>query len=167
MNNEFIFREAQPDDIPQLIQLGLVSYGQYASELTSENLEKLKTSIGNIDTWKSILTTSKSVVCVYKNELVGMAFLIPSGNPWDIFKTEWSYIRMVGVNPKYQGNGIAKTLTIKCIEAAKNNNEKIIALHTSEMMPAARHIYETLGFTILEEIAPRLGKKYWLYTLNL
>jgi len=167
MNNEFIFREAQPDDIPQLIQLGLVSYGQYASELTSENLEKLKTSISNIDTWKSILKTSKSVVCVYKNELIGMAFLIPSGNPWDIFKTEWSYIRMVGVNPKYQGNGIAKTLTIKCIEAAKNNNEKIIALHTSEMMPAARHIYETLGFTILKEIAPRLGKKYWLYTLNL
>lgn len=167
MNNEFIFREAQPDDIPQLIQLGLVSYGQYASELTSENLEKLKTSISNIDTWKSILKTSKSVVCVYKNELIGMAFLIPSGNPWDIFKTEWSYIRMVGVNPKYQGNGIAKTLTFKCIEAAKNNNEKIIALHTSEMMPAARHIYETLGFTILKEIAPRLGKKYWLYTLNL
>jgi ribosomal protein S18 acetylase RimI-like enzyme len=34
-------------------------------------------------------------------------------------------------------------------------------------MSAARHIYEALGFTILQEIAPRYGKKYWLYILEL
>jgi len=35
------------------------------------------------------------------------------------------------------------------------------------MMDKARHIYESLGFKILKEIVPRLGKKYWLYTLDL
>jgi hypothetical protein len=35
------------------------------------------------------------------------------------------------------------------------------------MMHKARHIYESLGFTILREIEPRLGKKYWLYTLDI
>ncbi|MDX2173612.1 MAG: hypothetical protein SFY56_10845 [Bacteroidota bacterium] len=33
-----------------------------------------------------------------------------------------------------------------CIAHAKQNNEKTIALHTSEFMDAARHIYEGLGF---------------------
>jgi ribosomal protein S18 acetylase RimI-like enzyme len=96
-----------------------------------------------------------------------MAHIIPNGNPSDIFKTEWSYIRMVGVNPKYQGQGIAKSLTKMCIDKAKQTKEKTIALHTSEFMDAARHIYESLGFKVLHEIAPRLGKKYWLYTLDL
>ena len=34
-------------------------------------------------------------------------------------------------------------------------------------MGSARHIYEKMGFEILKEIEPRLGVKYWLYTLEL
>ena len=54
-----------------------------------------------------------------------------------------------------------------CIDIANRNGEKTIALHTSEMMDKARHIYESLGFTILREIDQRLGKRYWLYTLEI
>lgn len=54
-----------------------------------------------------------------------------------------------------------------CIEVAKKNNEQIMALHTSEIMESARHIYEKLGFKILKEIEPRLGVRYWLYTFDL
>ncbi len=84
-----------------------------------------------------------------------------------MFKAEWSYIRLVGVDPDYRGKGIAKNLTEMCLEFAKKTKEKIIALHTSEFMDAARHIYESLGFKVLREIEPRLGKRYWLYTLEL
>jgi len=76
-------------------------------------------------------------------------------------------MRMVGVNPKHRGQGIAKTLTEMCIEFAKQSDEKTIALHTSEFMDAARHIYENIGFTVLKEIPLLFGKKYWLYTLDL
>jgi ribosomal protein S18 acetylase RimI-like enzyme len=34
-------------------------------------------------------------------------------------------------------------------------------------MNAARHIYEKIGFKIIKELEPRLGKKYWLYELTL
>ena len=74
---------------------------------------------------------------------------------------------MVGVKPKYRGQAIAKTLTQMCIDFAKQSNEKTIALHTSEFMDAARHIYEGIGFKVLKEIPPLFGKKYWLYTLEL
>lgn len=63
---------------------------------------------------------------------------MPSDNPTEIFDADWSYIRMVGVLPDYQGKGIAKQLTQFCIEYAKQSKEKVIALHTSEFMNAAR-----------------------------
>lgn len=94
-----------------------------------------------------------------------MAFLVPSGNPTDIYQADWCYIRFVSVHPEFSGKCIGRQLTEKCIEVAKSNNEQILALHTSEMMQKARHIYESLGFAILRELEPRLGKKYCLYTL--
>jgi ribosomal protein S18 acetylase RimI-like enzyme len=74
---------------------------------------------------------------------------------------------MVGVNPVYRGRGIAKRLTQMCMDYAKQSNEKIVGLHTSEIMEDARHIYESLGFTIVKEIDPIYGMKYWLYKLEL
>ncbi|HNA97805.1 MAG TPA: hypothetical protein PK421_11240, partial [Chitinophagaceae bacterium] len=54
-----------------------------------------------------------------------------------------------------------------CIDMALQNNETEMALHTSEMMDAARFIYESIGFKIFREIDSRLGKRYWLYKLDL
>ena len=165
--NNFIYRTASIKDKEQVKQLGLISYGQFANVLTPDNLEKLKSGIANDERWIELLSKAKSFVCEHENKIIGMAFILPHGNPWDIFKAEWCYIRMVGVDPKYGGKGIAKTLTNMCIDHAKQSGEKTIALHTSEFMDAARHIYESLGFKILQEIEPRFGKKYWLYTLEL
>ena len=96
-----------------------------------------------------------------------MAFLVPNGNPTDIYEQEWSYIRFVSVEPKFDGQGIGRRLTNMCIDLAKQNGEKAIALHTSETMDKTRHIYESLGFRILKKIDQRLGKRYWLYKLDL
>jgi ribosomal protein S18 acetylase RimI-like enzyme len=167
MNNPFTYRNATEQDIPQIIDLGLISYGQYKTHMTEENMQKMMKSISDADNWKDILSKSKGFLCVKDEKIIGMAFLISSGNPWDIFPAEWSYIRMVGVHPAYEGNGIAKALTRMCIDHAKTAGENTIALHTSEVMPAARHIYEGFGFRILHEVPPRLGVRYWVYTLNL
>lgn len=165
--NQFTFRNASLEDKEQLKKLGIISYGQFSNVLAPEHWAKLNDFLHDEEKLINLLTTSKSFVCTHNGEIIGMAYIISSGNPWDIFKAEWSYIRMVGVNPNYQGQGIAKTLTQMCIDYAKQTNEKTIALHTSEFMNAARHIYESLGFKVLQEIEPRFGKKYWLYTLEL
>jgi len=165
--NNFVYRIASLSDKEQLKSLAVISYGQFYNLLTPENSKALSDSLNNDDKLIELLTISTCYVCLDEDVIIGMAHIIPNGNPSDIFKTEWSYIRMVGVNPKYQGQGIAKSLTKMCIDKAKQTKEKTIALHTSEFMDAARHIYESLGFKVLHEIAPRLGKKYWLYTLDL
>lgn len=164
---EYHYREGTPADKQQLQKLGLNSYGQFTDILTEENRNKLSAFLTGENTYSELLSKSKCFVCENNQEIIGMAFLVLSGNPTDIFQEDWCYLRMVGVHTEYAGKGIAKILIQLCINHAKENKEKIMALHTSEFMEAARHIYEKIGFKKVAEIPPRLGKKYWLYTFKL
>lgn len=162
------YREGTHEDLLQLMELAIVSWSPFQTELTEENWASLSKVLNNIETFRNLLDTATCIVCETKNEkIIGMAYLVPNGNPTDIYDASWSYIRFVSVHPNFTGNGIGRELTKKCITLAKHNKEHTIALHTSEMMAAARYLYEQLGFKIFREIDPRLGKRYWLYTLNL
>lgn len=162
------FRKGNIDDLNDLKQLAINSWGQFKTALTNENWQTLSDSLNDDKTYSDLLKNSDCIVCLTdKNKIVGMTFLVSRGNPTEIYDKEWSYIRFVSVDPTYSGNGIGRKLTEMCIELAKSNNEKTIALHTSELMKNARHIYETLGFKVLREIDQRLGKRYWLYKLDL
>ena len=92
---------------------------------------------------------------------------MPQGNPTPAFQAGWCYIRSLAIAPEFQGKGIARKLTDLCIRRAIATGEQTIALHTSEFMDAARHIYEDMGFKRLKEIDPIFGKRYWVYTLDL
>ncbi len=162
------YRQGNIGDVEQLRLLGLKSWEQYRNDLTPENWQKLLSNLSRKETYLELLEKSYCIVCENADgEIIGMAFLVPSGNPTEIYQPEWCYIRFVSVYPEYSGKGIGRQLTEKCIEIAKSNKEQTIALHTSEIMKKARHIYERLGFTVLREIESRLGKRYWLYTLDI
>jgi ribosomal protein S18 acetylase RimI-like enzyme len=165
--NEFTYRSATIKDKTELQELAIAAYSPFATLMTAENANRLIAGLKDEDRMTSLINSSKCFVCVDQGKIIGMAFIIPHGNPWDIFEAEWSYIRMVGVHPDYRGKGIAKKLTHMCITFAKDTHEKTIALHTSEFMDDARHIYESLGFKKVKEIEPRFGKRYWLYQLDL
>lgn len=53
------------------------------------------------------------------------------------------------------------------LSLARLGGEKILGLHTSTIMPDARHLYERLGFVPVRELEPLLGQQYWLYQLDL
>ncbi|MGL4599790.1 MAG: GNAT family N-acetyltransferase [Bacteroidia bacterium] len=162
------YRNGSLNDLADLTKLAQKSWQKFQQELAPEHWQKLSSVVSSEQTFSNLLAIAPCFVCETEaNELVGMAFIVPSGNPADVFEKEWAVIRFVSVHPYFAGQGIGKHLTMMCIDWAKQNNEKTIALHTSEMMQNARHIYEHLGFRILKELEPRLGKKYWLYTLDL
>lgn len=164
---EFTYRSGTFNDKTELLELFQASYGPYVTLLNAEHANKLSAVLKDEEKMEALIKNSKSFICIHQNKIVGMAFIVLRGHPWDVFKTEWAYVRLVGVHPDYQGKGIAKTLTQMCITFAKENHEKTLALHTSEFMDAARHIYEKLGFRRYQEIEPRFGKKYWLYLLDI
>lgn len=160
------YRTGTSQDLHKLKELGLLSYGQFSHELGESHWEKMNSFLSDIHSYTGLLQNSTCFVCEDGEEIVGMAYLFPKGNPTDIFEADWSYIRMVGVHPQYGGNGIGTKLVRQCIELAIDNKEQLIALHTSEFMHAARRIYEKLGFTVIRELPPRFGKRYWLYLLD-
>ena len=162
------YRKGNINDLNAIKKLAIKSWSEFKSELTNENWQDLYETLTNEKTYTDLIEKSYFVVCENLNEeIIGMSFLVPNGNPTEIYDKSWCYIRFVTVDPDFGGNGIGKKLTENCIEFAKKSGEITVALHTSEMMDKARHIYEKLGFEILREIEPRLGKKYWLYSLNI
>lgn len=162
------YRKGNINDVQGLRNLAIHSWKEYKDVLSLNHWNNLNKILTNEITFINLLNQSHCILCESnEHEIIGMAYLVPKGNPTDIYDKEWSYIRFLSVHPNFSGNGIGRMLTEKCIEYAKENKEHIVALHTSEIMSKARKLYENLGFKILREIDPRLGKKYWLYTLRL
>src|SRR5258706_14738213 len=95
----FTYRSATVNDTHQLKTLGFISYGQHSHILSPDNWARLRDGLEDDQRWIDLVNRSGSFVCLCNEEIIGMAFIIPNGNPWDVFKSEWSYIRMVGIDP--------------------------------------------------------------------
>ncbi len=81
------YRLATIADKNDLKELAWLSYSKYSKYMTVENAQKLKANMYSDTIWDSIFSVSKGFICEYQDKIIGMAFLIPSGNPWDIFKS--------------------------------------------------------------------------------
>jgi ribosomal protein S18 acetylase RimI-like enzyme len=163
---ESTYRKGGLKDLKKIQNLTLLAYGQFKNIITKENWQEWEEKFNNESTYTQLFDVGTCFVCDRKDEIAGVAFIIPKGNPYKWFDANWSYIRLVGVNPKSAGIGIGRKLTELCIEEARKNGENTIALHTSEFQDAARHIYESLGFQKLKEFE-LFEKKYWIYTISL
>jgi GNAT superfamily N-acetyltransferase len=161
------YRATVENDLPALRTLAVLSYGQLKPNLTQSNWNKLEALLLSDDNFPVLLQTCYGFVCEEENELFGMAFLVPNGNPTKIYSSETSIIRMVGVHPGAGGKGIAQTLTRLCMKKAEQTGEKKISLHSAEVMYAARHIYEKLGFKKIRLLDEHYGLAYWLYELEI
>jgi ribosomal protein S18 acetylase RimI-like enzyme len=164
--NKILFKKGTLADLKPIQQLSLLAYGKFKDILTEENWRHWEENFNDENTFRSLFEIATCFICLCGTEVVGVAFFIPRNNPYKFFHHTWSYIRLVGVNPKFASQGIGKTLTRLCIEEAKQTGETTIALHTSEFQDAARHIYESLGFKKEKEFMT-FDKKYWIYTLAL
>ena len=157
-----IYRQADEKDLSALKKLGQLSYREFSEILTPENRKKLERGLENENELFTLIEKSTVFVCESENQIIGMAYLVPAGNPTEHYREHWAYIRYVGVSPNFRGQGIGKALTLLCIEQAQKQNAEYIALHTSEFMHTARYIYENFGFKKVKAFE-HLGKQYWIY----
>lgn len=160
------YRRATASDAVAIRELSLASYGQFAAVLSPEHWAKMRQGLTDDAGLQLLMDTAVTFVCDTGSELVGVVFLVPSGNPTPIYPADWAYIRRLGVHPAYRGRAIARHLTTMCITGARLAGEHILGLHTSTIMPDARRLYERLGFLQVQELA-LLGQQYWLYRLDL
>jgi ribosomal protein S18 acetylase RimI-like enzyme len=163
---QLTYRKGTTADREQLKALAFMAYGKYRGQLSEENWLLMEKNIDSEQNWDDLMAHIP-FVCADGDRVVGMAFLYTSGHPNEIYPADWSYIRMVGIHKDYEGQGIARKLTVQCIEEARRLGEQTIALHTSELMNAARHIYESVGFREVRDLGVRFGIRYWLFKLEL
>lgn len=155
-------------DLEKVRALAVATWSKYQSDLTSEHWSAMQKSLTDEKLYRELLTNAASFICENENgEVIGMSFLVVSGNPTEIYNEEQCYIRFVTVADAYGGLKLGQQLTMACVDLARENGETKIALHTSEFMDKARHIYEKMGFRVIKEIPLRYGKKYWLYEMDL
>ena len=166
MAHNLIYRQAGPADAESLKELAAITWSQFENTIGADSWTFLSNALDKVN-YSTLIDTSYGAICEDGDRVVGMAFLVPQGNPTDIFPADWCYVRMVTVDTGYNGKGIGRGLMSQCIEHARSQHEKIMGLHTSEFMNAARHIYESMGFYVVRELEPRFSKKYWLYRLDL
>lgn len=166
VSHDLIYRKANLADTTNIARLTLVSYHDYKSVLTPINWAKMEANLSNESLFTELINKATTFVCESDNQIVGVIFLMPHGNPTTIFPSDCSYIRLLGVDPKHRGLGIGRKLTELCIHHARVTGEIAVALHTSEFMDAARAMYEQMGFKQEKELTPMFDKRYWLYKLS-
>lgn len=63
-----------------------------------------------------------------------------------------SGIRLLGIHPRFRGQGAGRALTQACIDLARAQGHGQVILHTTEAMRVAWGLYERLGFTRSEDL---------------
>lgn len=89
MKSSFTYRQGTIEDVNQLKELGIVSYTEFGNALTDENWATLNNFLNRPDTWTQLVSNARCFICEENNRMIGMAFLMPSGNPTKIYQADW------------------------------------------------------------------------------
>ncbi len=151
-----------PQDGEELSHLAVAAFEQY-----KDIYDDWDVFISRIAAMPSLAKNSEIITAKIDGELVGAVAYVPPHKPRaEFFAPDWAVIRMLVVSPKARGQGIGKVLTQECIERAKRDGAKTIALHTSKVMQTALAMYLKMGFEYKKEAPNIFGVEYGIYTLQ-
>lgn len=159
-----IVRDALECEFKDVALLAVEAYREYSRALTAENWEIMQANLLNM---AEIAKQGQIIVAQQEQKLLGSVVYFSPGSASSLFLTEWASLRMLAVLPYYRDQGIGQQLSWECVRRAKQDEAEVIGLHTSELMVAARRMYERLGFRQDRELSRSLGIRYWRYVLKL
>jgi len=97
----------------------------------------------------------------------GMVILVPSDSPArHLAQENEAELHLLGVFPKYRGKGLGRRLIQAAIQRAEHDGYASILLWTQHSMDAAQRLYESLGFSYIDEFS-RNGKAFKVMRMNL
>lgn len=90
---------------------------------------------------------AETYVLSLDGSLTGSVTYVPDAaddsHPWP---PGGAVLRFLAVEPAVRGRGLGELLTHVCLERAREQGARFLALHTAPSMVAARRLYERLGF---------------------
>lgn len=138
----YLLRPYQPGDMGWVVQRHGVLYNtEYGFDETFEALVAgiVAEFIKNFDPKRERCWMAEA-----NGEIVGSVFLVKKTD-------EVAKLRLLIVDPKARGLGIGKRLVEECIRFGRQVGYKKITLWTNNVLLAARHIYQSAGFQLVDE----------------
>lgn len=139
-----ILRDPQPGDYGWIIhKQGMLYANEYGWDVSFEAL--VAEIIGKFSK-EFIPGREKCWVAVQDGLVVGSIFIVRQDD-------NTAKLRLLYVDPAAQGQGLGRRLVNECIQFTRNAGYQHIVLWTNDILLAARHIYETAGFILIEQEA--------------
>jgi GNAT superfamily N-acetyltransferase len=141
-----IVRPATPADRGTIARLTLGAYREYASVMEPAAWSALDGAV------RASLTDDTAVtrlVAELDGAIVGSAALYaPDSTAYGDLAAlaPWPEVRLVAVDPKARGRGVARALVEECIRRARASGATALGLHSSRRMRSALRLYERMGF---------------------
>jgi ribosomal protein S18 acetylase RimI-like enzyme len=78
-----------------------------------------------------------------------------------------AHLRMLGVDPRSRGRGVARQLVEACIALARERGKRRLTLETGRAMVAAQQLYRSMRFTLVGERDTADGVHLLEYSLDI
>jgi ribosomal protein S18 acetylase RimI-like enzyme len=162
-----LIRPIRPEEYEALGELTVAAYHSIPAEMPHQEIYDLQLR----DVAQRAQTSCVLVAVGPDGELLGgVTFVSGPNDPYsEELREGEAGIRMLAVDPARQGRGVGRALTEACLERARAADRARLVLHTGAFMPAAVHLYETMGFERRPELdfAPAPGIDLIAYALEL
>ncbi len=146
-----IIRDALKDEVNFIREQRVKAYSEHAAMIPEDHWNALKQAISsNADIQSGV----ELIVAELDGDIVGSVALFPAKTDayeGHIEELEHPEIRLLAVDAKARGKGVAKALLSECITRTKARGYNVIGLHTGEFMEAAIHLYKKIGFERLPQ----------------
>lgn len=145
-------------DHPEIVDILVASYAEYRE--TFEQNERWEAYLKDIR--ESVVNPYLTQLWIAKidDQIVGTVQLFETARkayPNFELPIDYPFIRLLGVDPKWRGHGIARVLLQQCVDSAKEMGKNTVYLYTGGQMVNAIRLYERFGFTEDENSAPRVA----------
>lgn len=134
-------RVAEPGDYDRIAELTVAAYSSLDGGRVSPEYERSLADVADRARHAVVL------VALEEGAVVGAATYVPGLGPYAEFEDEDAAgIRMLAVDAAARRRGAGRALVQSCIRRARVEGRARVVLHTTRWMPAARMLYESLGF---------------------
>lgn len=173
LSTDLTIRDARPDEFTAIGRLLVEVYSGLAGFPTPAEQPQYYELLENIGRLTEKPQARLLVALTKQGELAGgiayfgdMAHYGSGGIATRV--TNASGIRLLGVSNRHRILGAGRALTQACIELARKARHVEVILHTTQAMPIAWRLYESLGFVRSEDLDfPQQGLPVFGFRLRL